>query len=82
MYYMELKVNWEHRRCRHALERMWLRGLSMHEVKEALIKGQKVKQKQTGLIESFFRYYSVVYDENIYKNIKMRKIFPVTVKVW
>ena len=79
---MELKINWEHRRCKHALERMWLRGLSMQEVREALIKGQKIKQKQTGLMEAFFRYYSIVYDENIYKNIKTRKIFPVTVKVW
>ena len=54
----------------------------MQEVREALIKGQKIKQKQTGLMEAFFRYYSIVFDENIYKNIKTRKIFPVTVKVW
>lgn len=78
---MELKINWNHRRCRHAIERMWLRGVSMDEVKDAIIKGKKVKQN-AGLIEAFYRFFSVVYDEQILKNKEIRKIFPVTVKLW
>lgn len=79
---MELKVNWDHKRCKHAIERMWLRGVSMNEVREALVRGQKHIQKKTGLCESLHRYYSVVYQEYINKEHTLRKVYPVTVKTW
>ncbi len=79
---MRLKINWEHKRVKHALERMWLRGISMNEVRTALQMGQKHKQKKTGLTEAFHRYYSIVYQEYINKEAKVRKIYPITVKTW
>jgi DNA-directed RNA polymerase beta' subunit len=79
---MEIRINWDHKRCKHAIERMWLRGVSVEEVKEAIIKGKKIKQIETSLIEAFYRFFSVVYDERILKNIKIIKIYPVTVKLW
>ena len=82
MYSMNLKINWEHKRCKHIIERMFLRGISMNEIKEALIKGQKKKQIKSSLTETFYAYYSVVYEEYIYKGINTRKIYPVTVKIW
>ncbi|MFQ6136929.1 MAG: hypothetical protein ACE5PM_07100 [Candidatus Hydrothermarchaeales archaeon] len=74
-----LKINWDHKRCKHAIERMWVRGLSVKEVEEGILKGKKVKQK-SGLTEAFHKYYSIVYEERIYE--KIRKIYPITVKVW
>ncbi|MEA3282551.1 MAG: DUF4258 domain-containing protein [Euryarchaeota archaeon] len=59
---MELKINWNHKRCKHAIERMWLRGVSLNEVQDAILKGNKVEQKSTGLVENFYRFFSVVYD--------------------
>lgn len=59
---------------------MWLRGISLKEVEEAIKRGKKVIQKQTKLVEAFYKYYSVVYDE-IVKG-KIRKVYPVTVKMW
>ena len=79
---MELKINWEHKRVKHMIERMWLRGISREEVKEAILRGQKRKQKKTRLMESLFSFYSVVYDEHVYSKEKIRKVFPVTVKAW
>ena len=79
---MELKINWKHKRCKHALERMWLRGISLDEVKDAIVKGKKVKQKNTGLLETFYRFFSVVYDEQIFKEKRIRKVYPITVKLW
>jgi len=61
---------------------MWLRGISMDEVKDAISKGKKVKQKDTGLMESFYRFFSVVYDEQRFKEEKIRKVYPITVKLW
>jgi hypothetical protein len=61
---------------------MWLRGISMDEVIDAIIKGKKVKQKDTELIEAFFRFFSVVYDEQLLKEAKIRKVYPITVKLW
>lgn len=61
---------------------MWLRGVSTDEVKDAIIKGKKSKQMNTGLVEAFYRFFSVVYDEQVLKNKEMRKIYPVTVKLW
>ena len=78
---MKLKINWEHRRVKHAIERMWLRGISVKDVEEAVLKGKKVLQRETGLTETFFRRFSVVYDEKVYRKMNLQKIFPVTVKV-
>lgn len=79
---MKLKINWEHKRTKHMIERMWLRGISQEEVKEAILRGQKRKQKKTRLMESLFSFYSVVYDEYVYSKEEIRKVFPVTVKIW
>lgn len=79
---MKLKVNWEHKRVKHAVERMWLRGLSRQEVVRAIHSGQKRKQKHSDLVESFHSYYSVVYDEYFYPKEEIRKVYPVTVKLW
>jgi hypothetical protein len=78
---LKLKINWEHRRVKHAIERMWLRGISVRDVEEAVLKGKKVLQRETGLTEAFFRRFSVVYDEKVYRKMNLRKVFPVTVKV-
>ena len=79
---MELKINWNHKRVKHAIERMWLRGLSLEEVKGAIQKGKKIKQKSTGLIESFYSYYSIIYDEYFFKESNIHKIYPITIKIW
>lgn len=78
---MKLVLNWEHKRVRHAIERMWLRGVSVKEVEEAILKGKKAVQKQTGLVQALFKRYSVVYDEKVYRKSGVRKAFPVTVKL-
>lgn len=78
---MKLIINWEHKRVKHAIERMWLRGISVKEVEEAILKGKKVVQKQTDLVQSIFKRYSVVYDERFYHKPDIRKAFPVTVKL-
>jgi hypothetical protein len=78
---VKLKINWEHKRVKHAIERMWLRGVSVRDVEEAVLKGKKVLQKETGLTQSFFKRFSVVYDEKVYRKTGLRKVFPVTVKV-
>jgi len=79
---MKLKMNWEHKRTKHAMERMWLRGISRNDIVQAIERGQKRKQSKSGLTESFHSYYSVVYDEYIYPEKEIRKIYPVTVKLW
>ena len=79
---MEFKINWDHRRVKHALERMWLRGISVKDIGTAIKRGKKVKQRKSGLYESFFSFYSVVYDERFFDRNKIRKIYPVTVKIW
>ena len=78
---MKLMVNWEHKLVRHAIERMWLRGVSVKEVEEAILKGKKTLQKRTGLVQALFKRYSVVYDEKFYHRLDVRKVFPVTVKL-
>lgn len=78
---MKLKINWEHKRVRHAIERMWLRGVSVKDVEEAMIKGKKVMQRETGLVQALFKRYSVVFDEKVYRKLNLRKVFPVTVKL-
>ncbi|HLC65647.1 MAG TPA: DUF4258 domain-containing protein [Candidatus Nanoarchaeia archaeon] len=79
---MELKINWEHKRVKHAIERMWLRGISIKDIAYAIQRGKKVRQKKSGLVESFYSYYSVVYDEYFFQQKKIHKIYPVTVKMW
>lgn len=66
----------------HAVERMWLRGISLEEIKKAVTQGQRKIQKRSNLIESLYSYYSIVYDERVYKEHNLRKIYPVTVKLW
>ena len=78
---MKLKVNWDHKRVKHAIERMWLRGISRKEIVNAIQKGQKRKQKNN-LIEAFHSYYSVVYTEYFFKKHNIHKIYPITVKIW
>ncbi len=78
---MEVKINWDLIRSKHAIERMILRGISQQEVKDAILRGQK-KKKNKGMIEAFIRYYSIVYEEKIYKKQNVRKIFPITTKLW
>ncbi len=77
---MQLKINWEHKRVKHAIERMWLRGISVKDVEEAVNKGKRVFQRETQLMHSYYKRFSVVYDEKIYPKSNIRKIFPVTVK--
>jgi len=81
MYSMKLKINWEHKRVKHAIERMWLRGVSIKDVINSIQKGQKIKQKDN-LIESFYSYYSIVYAEYFYQKEDIHKIYPITVKIW
>ncbi len=61
---------------------MWLRGISLDEAERGVLKGKKVIHKKTNLVESFYKFYSVVYDEKIYELKKIRKIYPITVKLW
>ncbi len=77
---MELKVNWSEKRQRHILDRMLLRGISRKEFYEALIRGKKRRQKRS-IYESMHRYYSIVYEERVLKDEKIRKIYPITVKL-
>ena len=78
---VRLRINWEHKRVKHAIERMWLRGVSVKEVEEAILKGKKAVQKETGLLQAMFKRYVVVYDEKINQESGIRKVYPVTVKV-
>ena len=78
---MEVRINWDLIRSKHAIERMILRGISQQEVLDAIKKGKKIK-KDNGIIEAFIRYYSIVYEEKIYKKQKVKKIFPITTKLW
>ncbi len=82
MYYMRLKLNWDHKRCKHSIERMWLRGISEQDIINAINKGQKHWQRKTKLFESIYSFYSVVYQEFIINEQDLKKIYPVTVKLW
>ena len=65
---MRLKINWDHKRCKHAIERMWLRGISTKEIKEALIKGNKHIQKKTKLKESaisYENYFDILWKQSL-----------------
>ncbi|MEW5760352.1 MAG: DUF4258 domain-containing protein [Candidatus Thermoplasmatota archaeon] len=79
---MEYKINWDSKRTKHAIERMTLRGISVDEVLIAIKTGKKSYQKKTKLMEAFLRHFSVVYDEKVFKDRQIRKIYPITVKLW
>ena len=53
----------------------------MKEVEEAILKGKKAVQKETALLQAMFRRYVVVYDEKLYRESGLRKVYPVAVKV-
>ncbi len=78
---VKLRINWEHKRVRHAIERTWLRGISVEEVEGAILKGKKAVQRETGLLQAMFKRYVVVYDEKINQESGIRKVYPVTVRV-
>lgn len=86
MYYksksMRVKINWEHKRVKHAIERMWLRGISVKDVEEAINKGKKFFDKGTRLMHAIYKRFSVVYDEKVYPKLNLRKVYPVTVKLF
>lgn len=82
VFLMKLKINWDHKRAKHAIERMWLRGISQKDIALAVQRGQRRKQRESGLIESLYSYYSVVYAEYVLQKHNLRKIYPVTVKIW
>jgi len=75
---MQLKINWEHRRSKHAIERMWLRGISLKDVENAIKTGKRSNQRETGLVKSFYGHFEVVFDEKRFGDV--RKIYPVTIK--
>lgn len=75
---MMIVVDWSQKRQSHVLEQMILRGISKTEFYEALAKGRKRIQRKN-VIESIYRYYSIVYEEVRYRD--GRKIYPITVKV-
>ncbi len=75
---MQMIVDWSQKRQKHVLERMMLRGISRTEFYEALTKGRKRVQREN-IIETIYRYYSIVYEEVEGKDV--RKIYPITVKV-
>ena len=77
---MEVRINWSYPRAQHAIERSILRGITQAEFKEAIVKGAK-KRVGKKMIESRYRFFSVVYEERYYKRGATRKIFPITVKV-
>jgi len=73
---MNVRINWDIQRSKHAIERMILRGISQKEVIDAIIKGKK-KKAENGTVETFIRFYSIVYKEKIYKNKKLEKYFQL-----
>jgi len=75
---VKLRINWAHKRTRHAIERMWLRGISVKDVEKAIQEGKRVLQKETGLVRSLYSHFEVVFDEKRFGDIK--KIYPVTIK--
>ncbi len=76
---MKLKINWEHKRTRHAIERMWLRGISTKEVEKAVQEGKRAFQKETGLVRALYGHFEVIFDEKRFDDTK--KAYPVTVKI-
>ena len=76
---MELRINWGHKRSKHAIERMWLRGISLQEAEKAIKEGKRVFQRETGLIRSLYSHFEVVFDEKRYDDV--RKAYPVTIKI-
>jgi hypothetical protein len=78
---MEVVINWHLKRAQHARDRMLMRGISFKDFAEAVKKGRKTKQDKF-MYESFWRYYSIIYEQRVYPEKGIRKIFPITVKMW
>lgn len=78
---MEVIVNWHLKRAQHVRDRMLLRGLSFKEFIEALQKGKRTKQDKN-IYESFWRYFSIVYEQKVYVHKGFKKVYPITVKLW
>lgn len=78
---MEVRIDWSYSRAKHAIERSILRGISQAEFKEAVFKGKKTRRSKK-VVEARLRYYSIVYEEHFYKKENIRKVFPITVKLW
>ena len=78
---MQLRINWQFPRCVHMRERMHLRVISQYEVGEAIRCGQKRKQR-THIWEVRHRDYSIVYEERLWQHQNIRKVYPITVKLW
>lgn len=76
---MKLRINWAHKRAKHAIERMWLRGVSLKEVETAIQHGKRAFQRQTGLIRSLYSHFEVIFAEKRFGDT--RKIYPVTIKL-
>ena len=53
---------------------MWLRGVSVRDVGEAV-------QRETGLLQAMYRRHMAVYDERVYGELGVQKAFPVKVEV-
>ena len=78
---MEVVINWHLKRAQHARDRLLLRGISFKEFTDAIKKGRKTKQDKI-VYESFWRYYSIIYEQKVYAEKGIRKVFPITVKIW
>lgn len=63
-------------RAEHLLDRMQLRGIGLHNIKEAVRFGAK-KRREDGSIIAEYRWYKVVYREFFLPAYK--KIYPITV---
>lgn len=58
---------------------MWLRGISIKDVENAIKEGKRIFQRETGLIRTLYSHFEVVFDEKRFGSI--RKIYPVTIKI-
>ncbi len=72
---VKLEINWEHKRVKHSIERMWLRGVSVRDAEEVIVQGKKALQRETGLVQAMFERYSVVYHEKVYLKLNLRRSF-------
>ncbi len=64
------------RRAEHVLDRMKLRGIGDHEIKQAIQMGAKQIRDDNSIIAEY-RWYKVIYREYVLE--KVRKIYPITV---
>jgi len=64
------------KRAEHVLDRMKLRGIGDHEIKQAIQMGAKQIREDKSIVAEY-RWYKIVYREYVFGNI--RKIYPITV---